>query len=92
VKCAPDAKFYRGAGCNHCNQTGMTGRIGIFEMLRITGRLRELIPTRPSADQIIREAPSDHVGMVRDGIAKALAGITTLEEVFRVAKTIGEDD
>jgi general secretion pathway protein E len=92
VKCAPDAKFYRGAGCNHCNQTGMTGRIGIFEMLRITGRLRELIPTRPSADQIIREAPPDHVGMVRDGIAKALAGITTLEEVFRVAKTIGEDD
>jgi len=92
MACAPDAKFYHGVGCNHCNQTGMTGRIGIFEMLRITGRLRELIPTRPSADQILREAPSDHVGMVHDGIGKVMAGITTPEEIFRVAKTIGEDD
>jgi general secretion pathway protein E len=70
----------------------MSGRVGIFEMLRITGRLRELIPTRCSADQIMREAPPDHVGMVRDGIAKVLAGVTTPDEVFRVAKTIGEDD
>jgi type IV pilus assembly protein PilB len=92
LKHAPDTTFYHGAGCNYCSGTGMTGRIGIFEMLRITGRLRELIPARPSADQIVREAPPDHVNMVRDGIAKALAGITTLEEVFRVAKTIGEDD
>jgi type IV pilus assembly protein PilB len=92
MKCGPDTKFYHGAGCNHCNGTGMTGRIGIFEMLRITSRLRELIPTRPSADQIVREAPPDHVGMVRDGIGKVMAGITTPEEVFRVAKTIGEDD
>jgi type II secretory ATPase GspE/PulE/Tfp pilus assembly ATPase PilB-like protein len=85
-------KFYHGAGCNYCNGTGMSGRVGIFEMLRITGRLRELIPTRCSADQIMREAPPDHVGMVRDGIAKVLAGVTTPDEVFRVAKTIGEDD
>ena len=92
MKCGPDTKFYHGAGCNHCNGTGMIGRIGIFEMLRITSRLRELIPTRPSADQIIREAPPDHVGMVRDGIGKVMAGITTPEEIFRVAKTIGEDD
>ncbi len=91
MKHGPDTKFYHGAGCNHCNGTGMTGRVGIFEMLRITGRLRELIPTRPSADQILREAP-DHVSMVHDGIGKVLAGITTPEEVFRVAKTIGEDD
>jgi type II secretory ATPase GspE/PulE/Tfp pilus assembly ATPase PilB-like protein len=92
VNCGPEVKFYHGAGCNHCNGTGMTGRVGIFEMLRITGRLRELIPTRPSADLILREAPADHVSMVHDGIGKVLAGITTLEEVFRVAKTIGEDD
>jgi type II secretory ATPase GspE/PulE/Tfp pilus assembly ATPase PilB-like protein len=92
VKGTPDAKFYHGAGCNYCNQTGMIGRIGIFEMLRITGRLREMIPTRPSAEQILREAPADHVSMVRDGIGKIMAGITTPEEIFRVAKTIGEDD
>ncbi len=92
MNCGPDTKFYHGAGCNHCNGTGMTGRVGIFEMLRITGRLRELIPTRASADQIAREAPADHVSMVHDGISKVLQGITTPEEIFRVAKTIGEDD
>jgi type IV pilus assembly protein PilB len=92
LRCGPDDKFYHGAGCNYCNGTGMIGRVGIFEMLRITARLRELIPTRPSADQIIREAPPDHVSMVRDGISKVQAGITTPEEIFRVAKTIGEDD
>jgi type IV pilus assembly protein PilB len=92
MKCGPDTKFYHGAGCNHCNGTGMTGRVGIFEMLRITARLRELIPTRPSADHIVREAPPDHLSMVHDGISKVLQGITTPEEVFRVAKTIGEDD
>jgi len=51
-----------------------------------------VIPTRPSTEQITREAPPDHVSMVHDGIAKVLQGITTPEEIFRVAKTIGEDD
>lgn len=85
-------KFYHGAGCSNCNQTGMTGRVGIFELLRITGRIRELIASRPSGDQIAREAPADHVTMVHDGFDKVLRGITTPEEIFRVAKTIGEDD
>ncbi len=88
----PGAKFYHGAGCNQCNQTGMTGRTGIFELLRISGHLRELIATRPTTEQIVREAPSDHVSMIHDGVAKVLEGVTTPEEVFRVAKTIGEDD
>jgi type II secretory ATPase GspE/PulE/Tfp pilus assembly ATPase PilB-like protein len=92
VKTEPGVKFYHGAGCNNCNQTGMTGRVGIFEMLRITGRIRELIASRPSGDQITREAPVDHVSMVHDGIGKVLQGVTTPEEIFRVAKTIGEDD
>ena len=91
-KFEPGTTFYHGAGCNRCNQTGMTGRNGIFELLRITGRLRELIAGRPTTEQINREAPPDHINMVHDGIAKALQGITTPEEIFRVAKTIGEDD
>ncbi len=85
-------KFWHGAGCNYCNQTGMTGRTGIFELLRITGRLRELIAARPATEQIVKEAPADHITMVHDGIEKVLQGDTTPEEVFRVAKTIGEDD
>jgi type II secretory ATPase GspE/PulE/Tfp pilus assembly ATPase PilB-like protein len=85
-------RFYHGAGCSECNQTGMTGRVGIFELLRVTGKLRELIATRPTTEQITREAPADHVSMIHDGIAKVLKGLTTPEEIFRVAKSIDEDD
>jgi type II secretory ATPase GspE/PulE/Tfp pilus assembly ATPase PilB-like protein len=92
LKTEPNPKFYRGAGCNNCNQTGMTGRVGIFELLRITGKIREMIASRPTTDQIEKEAPVDHVTMVHDGFGKVLRGITTPEEIFRVAKTIGEDD
>jgi len=92
AKMAPGTQFYHGAGCDECNQTGLTGRIGIFELLRITGKLRELIATRPTTEQITREAPPDHISMVHDGIEKVMRGMTTPEEVFRVAKTIGEDD
>jgi type IV pilus assembly protein PilB len=92
VKLTPGVQFYHGTGCNECNQTGMTGRTGIFELLRITARVRELIATRPTTDQIVREAPADRMDMVHSGIAKVLEGVTTPEEIFRVAKTIGEDD
>jgi type II secretory ATPase GspE/PulE/Tfp pilus assembly ATPase PilB-like protein len=88
----PDVKFYHGAGCNECNQTGMTGRTGIYELLRITGKLRELIADRPTTEQIIKAAPADHISMVHDGLTKVLEGITTPEEIFRVAKSIGDDD
>lgn len=88
----PDTKFYHGAGCNECGQTGMSGRIGMYELLRITGTLRELIASRPTTEQIIKAAPSDHVSMVNDGLAKVLEGITTPEEILRVAKSIGEED
>ena len=92
MKILPDTKFYHGAGCNECGQTGMTGRIGMYELLRITGTLRELIATRPTTEQIIKAAPPDHISMVNDGLAKVLDGITTPEEIFRVAKSIGEED
>jgi type II secretory ATPase GspE/PulE/Tfp pilus assembly ATPase PilB-like protein len=92
MKILPDTKFYHGAGCNECGQTGMTGRIGIYELLRITGTLRELIATRPTTEQIIKAAPPDHISMVNDGLTKVAEGITTPEEIFRVAKSIGEED
>jgi type II secretory ATPase GspE/PulE/Tfp pilus assembly ATPase PilB-like protein len=88
----PDTKFYHGAGCNECNQTGMTGRTGIYELLRITSTLRELIAAKPMTEQLIKAAPSDHVSMVHDGLDKVVAGMTTPEEVFRVAKSISEEE
>ncbi len=87
-----DTVYYRGRGCNRCNQLGMVGRQGIFELLRINGRLRELIATRPTTEQIKRAAPDDHLSMVHDGVEKIVDGITTPEEIFRVAKTIADDE
>ncbi len=92
LKVPDDTVYYHGRGCNHCNQMGMVGRQGIFELLRINNRLRELIATRPTTEQIKRAAPTDHLSMVHDGVDKILEGITTPEEIFRVAKSIADDE
>jgi type II secretory ATPase GspE/PulE/Tfp pilus assembly ATPase PilB-like protein len=92
MKIEPGTTFYHGIGCNECNQTGMAGRLGMFELLRITGKLRELIAERPTTEQIIKAAPADHISMVHDGISKVLAGVTTPEEIFRVSKSITEEE
>jgi type IV pilus assembly protein PilB len=88
----PGAKFYHGVGCNECNQTGMSGRVGIFELIRVTSKIRDIIATRPTSDQVVRAAPADHISMVQDGITKVLEGATTIEEIFRVAKSVVEDE
>ena len=82
--------LYRGKGCHDCMNSGMRGRSGIFELLRITDDLQQLITTRPTTEQISRTAPPDHVVMRHDGIDKVLKGITTPEELLRV--TQGLDD
>lgn len=90
VEVKPGLKFYRGRGCKYCGQTGMSGRTGVFELLRITSNLRDIIAARPTTDQIVRAAPPDYVSMVHDGILKVMAGQTTPEEILRVSKTIGD--
>jgi len=87
----PDASLYHGTGCDDCNQTGMRGRNGIFEFLRITETLRKLIAERPTTEQIMAAAPSDYHPMRHDGIEKILAGMTTPEEVLRVTQGVEED-
>ena len=88
----PDTKFYRGVGCNECGQTGYAGRRGIYELFRITSTLRDLIAKKPTTDQLLKAAPPDHISMVHDGLDKVLQGVTTPEEVFRVAKSMSEDE
>jgi type II secretory ATPase GspE/PulE/Tfp pilus assembly ATPase PilB-like protein len=92
INVGPDTVFYRGKGCHDCNKTGMAGRKGIFELLRMTTKLRDLITQKASTDQIIRASPDDHVTMMRSGMNLVLQGITTPEEVLRVAKSISEDE
>ncbi len=80
--------LYRGAGCMECLQTGYKGRIGIFELMAMTPAMKSLILTTSDAGQIKKQAlASLSTGMTtlrQDGLRKVLAGMTTLEEVFRV--------
>jgi type IV pilus assembly protein PilB len=92
IQIDPGQRFYHGTGCTDCMQTGVRGRTGIFELLRVTDELRELIASRPTTEQIIKAAPPDHVGMRLDGIAKVMQGMTTPEEVLRVTQGMGDEE
>jgi type IV pilus assembly protein PilB len=77
--------FYRGRGCGTCRQTGYKGRTGLFEILAVTEPLREVI-ARPASASVLRQTAREDgmITMLQDGVEKAAAGITTLEEVLRV--------
>lgn len=80
-------RMYRGKGCPSCNGSGYDGRIGIFEVLEVVDNVRELILNRADADQIKKQAIQNGMTtMMEDGLAKAISGKTTLEEIFRVTK------
>jgi type II secretory ATPase GspE/PulE/Tfp pilus assembly ATPase PilB-like protein len=79
--------LYRPTGCRACNDVGFTGRIGIFELLEIDEAVRELIRDRASSQAIHQHAIGRGMtSMFQDGLAKALDGMTTLEEVCRVTE------
>jgi type IV pilus assembly protein PilB len=79
------AELRMGPGCGFCAQTGYKGRLGLFEVVRITRTMRELIVARASETAMREEAVVGGMRSMRsDGLAKALAGRTTLEEVLRV--------
>ncbi len=86
ISIASDALFYRGQGCDQCMQSGLRGRTGIFEILHISDKLRQLISSRPTAEQIVRNAPADYHSMRHDGILKILQGLTTPQEVLRATQ------
>lgn len=78
------ASAYRGAGCEHCHHQGYKGRSGLFELLTITDPIRDLILTRPSANQIHQLA---NIQNLREyGWQKILDGTTTVEEIVRVTQ------
>ena len=80
-------KLYKGQGCNFCGNTGYLGRIGIYEVLVLTNDLTKLVLEHASSQDIEKLAIEDGmVTMKQDGYMKVLEGITTLEEVLRVAQ------
>ncbi|MBA3882184.1 MAG: Flp pilus assembly complex ATPase component TadA [Chthoniobacterales bacterium] len=84
---SPDdgAVFYQGSGCDRCKGRGYLGRVAIIEALPVSETIRRLIVKRASAAVIKNQAVSEGMKTLRmAGIEKALEGITTLEEVWRV--------
>ena len=80
-----DINFYRGRGCDHCKQTGYRGRMGIFEILMISDRLRGMVLQNCSAAEVKQTAIEEGMKtMQEDGLRKVLDGHTTIEECLRV--------
>jgi len=80
--------FYHGKGCKNCKCTGYKGRIGIYELLIMSEKIREMVLERTSADVIRKAAQEAGMKVLReDGIKKALEGVTSIEEVIRATTT-----
>ena len=88
-KMIPDGKsltLYQGKGCESCSNTGYRGRIGIYELLVISPAIEELILKRAASSELNAEAVKEGMRlMFEDGFDKVLAGVTTIEELLRVA-------
>jgi type IV pilus assembly protein PilB len=93
ARLAENAQFAKGAGCSHCSKNGYRGRLGIYEMMPMTSKIRELIFKNSSSVDIRKVAISQGMKTLYvDGIRKVLRGLTTLEEVYRNAKRTEQDD
>lgn len=81
-------ELWRGRKCEVCGETGYKGRVGVFEVLKVTEKIGKLILERQPATSIEKAAvEAGMILMEEDGYLKALEGVTTIEEVMRVAKT-----
>ncbi len=86
-----NGKCFEGAGCEKCNESGYRGRIGFFEVLEINGPMRRAISQRLGALDILGEAHDTHLRMRTDGLIKAAAGRTTIDEVLRATQDAEEE-
>jgi len=81
------ARFFTGAGCDKCFQTGYRGRTGIYELMMINAEIQELIYKKESAGTIKKAALNAGLQTLRmDGARKVIAGITTIAEVLRMTQ------
>ena len=80
-----EGQFKKGRGCTECKQTGYKGRVGVFELLVLNELVRDAILARRTSHEI-RRISIEHCGLVtllEDGLVKAAAGLTTIDEVLR---------
>jgi len=81
-------KFYQNVGCDACQNIGYKGRIGIYEVMAMNVELEKIILSNKISEYAMRDnaAKNNMVTMAQDGLLKALNGITSIEEVFRVVE------
>ncbi len=88
---AASMAFYEPVGCDQCNHTGYRGRVGIYEVMKISDKLRRLIAGRVPEDQIRDAALAEGMtSLGEDGLAKVKGGVTTPGELLRVVTKVGE--
>jgi general secretion pathway protein E len=84
---AAEITLWHAKGCSHCSQTGFSGRLSILEMMPMTDAIRSLVMKHENAAVLRAEAiRGGMVTMYEDGLRKALAGVTTFEEVLRATR------
>ena len=77
-------KFFKGAGCDQCNNTGYKGRIALFELMVLNDAIRDMVMGNASTDDLRDEAQRDGMIPLREyGLSLARDGITTLDEIIR---------
>ena len=85
------ARFWHGTGCDACGQRGYQGRSGIYELLRNSEAIQQLVIDRKPASLIGQQARSEGMKTLREyGWVRALAGVTSIEEVLRVTQVSEE--
>ena len=91
-------KFQHGKGCALCGQTGYAGRVGIFEILRLTPRLKELVSRHATEPEMTAAAVAAGTQLLMtDALSKVRQGLTTVEEILRMiriepSQTCGQDN
>jgi len=90
LRLEPGQKLYKGAGCTDCNESGYKGRIAIHEIVVMTNAMKTLIEKRVSEEELRQMAVSQGTQMLQESArALVLEGITTNDELNRVAYSIG---
>ena len=82
----PDCQIYKPCGCAKCNESGYRGRIGVYEILPVTNRVKRLISKGASAEEIQDQALSEGMSTLRMSAARLVKqGVTSVEELMRIA-------
>lgn len=77
-------KFYKGQGCSECHGSGFSGRIGIYEVLSVSEKIRTLVIKKVASNDILQQAKTEGMlTMLQDGLSKVSAGLTTIDQVLQ---------